>query len=223
MKENNDFNLDIVYLDDEVEMDETITDDFKEYDEKPTVKSGPPSKKKKRSKRKSSGSAPVGKIVKGTGKAAFRIIGMAFRLATFVLIGYILYLLFTNFWNGKNEYGDIMNMFSEKNYTLAAYSGTALLLVLYELSSLIWSFTSRAAREDGRIRKLDTGRGFFSFILIYAGALASQIFAHVIPSSPAFLTGIEGALNIYGSLTATLLPICVAGIICSLLRKIAFH
>lgn len=165
----------------------------------------------------------TGKVVRGSGKLAYKIIGMLFRISTFLLISYILYLLFKNFWSGKNEFGNLVTMTSEKNYPLMAYCGTALLILLYEFASLLWSFSSRKNYEDGKAHNYDTGRGFFSFILIYAGALASKLFVGMLPASPAFLTGIEGALNIYGALAATLLPLCIAGVVCSLLRKFIFH
>lgn len=165
----------------------------------------------------------TGKAVKTTGKAAYRIIGMGFRLITFALISYILYLLLTDFWNGKNVFGDLTLMVYDKNYVLAAYCATALLILFYEFISLIWSFTASKVSEDGHIRKFDTGRGFFSFILIYAGAVISARFASMIPASPEFLRGIEGALTNYGSLSSALLPLCAAGVVCSLLRKFIFH
>lgn len=227
MKEyKNNFDLDVVYLDDEIGSNAQLNDDFGNDYEQPPVKSRPPARKKKtrkRGNRKLMPSLPVGKAVKGTGKLAYRIIGFGFRLATFILISYILHLLFTNFWAGKNAYGSLMKMISERNYTLAAYISTALIIIFYEFISLIWSFTAQKTKEDYHVRKLDTGRGFCSFILIYAGSLVSGFFAHKLPASPAFFAGIEGALTIYGSMTEILLPLCAAGVICSLLRKFIFH
>lgn len=165
----------------------------------------------------------AGKAIRTTGKAAYRVFGMGLRLATFALISYILYLLFIKFWNGKNVFGDITLMVYDKNYVLIAYCTASILILLYEFISLIWSFSSAKVSEDGHVRNFDTGRGFFSFLLIYAGAVLSGLFASLIPSSPHFLSGIEGALQDYGSLSVTFFPLCAAGVICCLLRKLIFH
>ena len=37
------------------------------------------------------------------------------------------------------------------------------------------------------------------------------MFSHLIPSSPSWLTGVQGGLSIYGGLKAALLPLCIAG------------
>lgn len=243
MKKNED-DFDIIYLDEEDEDIDSL-DDAKEYQgirNIDAVKGCPPMKSKKagrRSKRKNDSgrknslktvgkaagkaAGTTGKAVRTTGKAAYRVIGFGLRIVTFALIGYILYLLFLDFWRGKNIFGDITLMVYEKNYVLAAYCAAALVILFYEFISLIWSFTASKVSEDGRIRKFDTGRGFLSFILIYAGAAASERFAAMIPSSPDFLRGIEGALTNYGNLSDALLPLCIAGVVCSLLRKFVFH
>lgn len=221
----NDFQTDIVYLDDESDKNELEQEGFAEDYGKSAVKSGP-SVKKRRSKRrgrKSVPSVPVGKAVKGTGKIVSKTVGILFRLSTFLLIGYILYLLGTNFWKGKNAFGELSLLIADQNYSLIAYLVTSFVILLYELCSLIWSFSMKKYKEYDRVQKRDTGRGFCSFLLIYAGALASQFFAHRIPSAPAFLTGVRGALNIYGSLAGALLPLCAAGVVCTLLRKIVFR
>lgn len=223
MKNNNDIDFDIVYLDDDADLTQSNSSKAANMDSNKADSSSYKKQSKKRNRKRSMPSIPFGKIVKGIGKTAWKIAGTLFRLTTFALIGYILYLLFTHFWVGKNVYGNITKIVSDKNYILAAYCGMALIILFYEFISLLWSFSTQKTKEKNRMRKLDTGRGFCSFILIYAGSLAAKLFAYMIPSSPSFLKGIEGALNIYGSLESILFPICIAGVICSLLRKFIFH
>lgn len=242
----NDYDCDIVYLDDDDEYDSLADDDII-IEETSDFKQGTPPQKPTRSRKKGSqanrkketparknqknkSGAPVKKAAKltataakTTGKAAFRAIGFVLRFSTWALILYILYLLFTDFWAGKNAYGDLTLMLYERNYTLAAYCASALLILLYEFISLLWSFSGAKVREDNHYRTYDSGRGGFSFILIYLGAYVSSLAAGMIPASPSFLQGISGALTIYGSLSTVLLPLCIAGLICSVLRKFAFH
>lgn len=225
MKKEN-FDTDIIFLDDE--------DDNDFYDEEETVyeiESDTPastpkqkrSKRRKRKKTKKINLKPINKAAKTGGKLIYRLIGLLLRLITVGLIAYIIYLMGLHFWNGKDAFGSISTILSDKNYVMEAYAGTALLLLMYSVISLFWAFSGPYTKEDNHVRKLDTGRGFLFFIFIYLGAKAASLFGGYIPSSPDFLLGIEGAVLIYGELAATLLPLCAAGIVSSLLRKIIFH
>lgn len=223
---NDNFDTDIIFLDDED--DSTIFDEeeitYEVESESPV--SDPKSKRSKKRKRKKTKQInlkPINKAAKTGGKLIYRLIGMALRLITMALIAYIIYLMGLHFWNGKDAFGSVTTVLSDKNYIMEAYAGTALLLLMYSIISLFWSFSGPYAKEDDNVRKIDTGRGFLFFVFIYLGAKAASLFGTYIPSSPDFLQGIEGAVVLYGELAVTLLPLCVAGVVSSLLRKIIFH
>ena len=162
--------------------------------------------------------SPAAKTVKTGGKIVYKLVNLLLRTATLILTAVIFYVLAENFWKHHAAYGDVFRAFIEKNYVLAAYTGIALFLLLFEFFSFLMILTG-SKKSDHKDRRLDTGKGLFSFIFIYAGAFLSYLLCGLIPSSPAFLQGVQGALNVYGSMHTTLLPLCIAGIISCLIRK----
>lgn len=186
--------------------------------------------KTKTKKKKKRGLPNLGKPISQTAKAAksgrkalSRTIGPLLRLASILLIAYILFLLGSRFWNGHSAYGSLSSLLAERNYALGAYLGTGLVVMIYGILSLFWSFTGPKTKEDDRIRKLDTGRGFLFFILIYGGAILSRIAVPLLPSGHSSIEGASAALSIYSGMTGVLFPLCVAGIVCCLLRKYIFN
>ena len=106
-----------------------------------------------------------------------------------------------------------------KDTILIAYLAVGAVLVCYELLNFFWAASRTRARSRSNNR-LDTGRGLLSFVIIYAGSYLAAMFSHLIPSSPSWLTGVQGGLSIYGGLKATLLPLCIAGVVSCVVRKI---
>lgn len=165
--------------------------------------------------------SPVKKTVQTGARAVMRLIQILCKIATLLLIAVITYLLGSHFWDGLFTYGNPASAVAEHNYPMAAYAGFALALLLFEIISFLWALTGpRAAREHGRSFQTDTGRGMFSFILVGAGSVLASVFSGLIPSSPAAFTGLKGAVDIYGSLLSTLIPLCIAGVISCILRKL---
>lgn len=163
------------------------------------------------------------KAAKSGGRALSRTVGPLLRLATMALIIYILFLLGSRFWNGKNAFGSLSTILSERNYALGAYLCTGAILLFYGLLSLFWAYTGpKTAREDNRIRKLDTGRGFIFFILIYLGSFLSRFVVPLLPAGHSSIEGVGAALSIYSEMSGILFPLCAAGVICCLLRKFIF-
>ncbi len=162
--------------------------------------------------------SPAAKTVKTGGKIVYNLVNILLRTATLILTAVIFYLLAENFWKNHSAYGDVFRAFIEKNYILAAYAGIALFLLLFEFFTFLLVLTG-SKKSDHRDRRLDTGRGLFSFIFIYAGSFLSYLLNELIPSLPAFLQGVRGALNVYGSIHTQLLPLCIAGIVSCLIRR----
>ncbi len=162
--------------------------------------------------------SPAAKTVKTGGKVIYKLGNILLRTTTLILTAIIFCLLAQSFWKNHGAYGDVFCAFIEKNYVLAAYTGVALFLLLFEFFTFLLILTG-SKKSDRKDRFLDTGRGLFSFLFIYAGAFLSYLFGELIPASPDPLAGIQGALTVYGNLHTTLLPLCTAGIISCLIRK----
>ena len=176
--------------------------------------------KKRRGKRRKAPNiiSPAVKTVRTGGKAAFKLINILLRTATLILTAAIFYLLAVSFWRNHGAYGDLFRAFTEENYVLAAYGAVALFLLLTEFLTFLMVLTG-SKKGGQKDQRLDTGRGLFSFVFIYAGSYLSYLLNTRIPASPAPLQGIQGALSVYGSLHTALLPLCIAGIISCLIRK----
>lgn len=178
-------------------------------------------RRKSRSGRSHSILSPVKKTVQTGTRAAMRLIQIVCKTATLILIAVITFLLGSHFLRGLSSYGDPAAAIAEQNYAMAAYAAFALVLLLFEIISFLWALTGpRAARGNGRSFQTDTGRGMFSFILVGAGSAVAYVCASLIPESPLPMTGLKGAAEIYGSLAGTLIPLCIAGVISCILRKL---
>ncbi len=159
--------------------------------------------------------SPAGKTVKagaktlkaGT-KAALRILNLILRCAALILSAIILWMLAQNFWENYRPLGDIASAATEQNYALAAYGGIALFLLLIEGITCLSLLFSRY------------GSGLFSFLFIYIGSFLSDLMYPLIPASPEPLQGVQAALLVYGNLKNSLLPLCAAGVIICLIRRL---
>lgn len=176
-------------------------------------------KKKKRSRGLPNVGKPVAGIAKTGINATKKLVGTVLRAATLILIAIIILLFLKTFLSNASTYGKILLLGQTKDTTLIAYLAVGGVLIGYELLNFFWAASRTHARSRNNNR-LDTGRGLVSFIIIYAGACLSAMFGHLIPASPSWLTGVQGAISLYGGLKSTLLPLCAAGVISCIVRKI---
>ena len=175
-------------------------------------------KKKKKNKVKVPNLAkPVAKTAKTGGKIIFKTINLLLRIGTLLLIAWIIYLLGTNFISNIGSFDSIVSSMTSANQPLIAYLAVAAILLLYEIITFFSVLGGKKRNRKGD--KIDTGRGLCSFIIIGAGTYLSALFYSLIPQSPSALQGVSSALQIFGSLKDTLLPICVAGVISCIIRK----
>ena len=184
-------------------------------------KQDPDSKKSKKKKRRGLPNVgkPVANIAKTGINATKKLVGTILRAATLILIALIILILLKAFLSNAGSYGKILLLGQTKDTTLIAYLAVGAVLVGYELLNFFWA-ASRTRARSRHNNRLDTGRGLLSFVIIYAGSYLAAMFSHLIPSSPSWLTGVQGGLSIYGGLKATLLPLCIAGVVSCVVRKI---
>ena len=184
-------------------------------------KQDPDSKKSKKKKRRGllNVGKPVANIAKTGINATKKLVGTILRAATLILIALIILILLKTFLSNAGSYGKILLLGQTKDTTLIAYLAVGAVLVGYELLNFFWA-ASRTRARSRHNNRLDTGRGLLSFVIIYAGSYLAAMFSHLIPSSPSWLTGVQGGLSIYGGLKATLLPLCIAGVVSCVVRKI---
>lgn len=175
-------------------------------------------RKKKKRKKLPNLLSPVAKTAKTGGKIIYKVVNLLLRCATLILIALIFYKLALAFWQNHSALGSAFTMINGKNYTLAAYFGVALFLLLFELIAFLLVLTgSKKGSHKGR--PADKGRGLFSFIFIGGCSYLAWMLNPLVPTSPEPLQGVKSALIVYGSLHSALIGLCVAGVISCLIRK----
>lgn len=163
--------------------------------------------------------SPVSKTAKAGGKAAGKLTNLLLRAATLILIAAVTLLLALTFWKNYGTYGNLTTAVSGHNYILAAYFGVAIFLLFIECIAFLSVLFASKTKSSRSGRRIDTGRGLFSFLFIYLCSWLSVQYSGLIPASPAPLQGLKGALAVYGSLEHTLLFLCSAGVISCLVRR----
>lgn len=209
------------YEDEDYEDALSRLDELESYDsknpEKPEAQGRKQRPKKKRRKLPNLLS-PVAKTAKTGGKLIYKVVNLLLRCATLILIALIFCKLALAFWQNHSALGSAFTMINGKNYTLAAYFGVALFLLLFELIAFLLVLTgSKKGSHKGR--PADKGRGLFSFIFIGGCSYLAWMLNPLVPTSPEPLQGVKAALIVYGSLHTALIGLCIAGVISCLIRK----
>ena len=119
---------------------------------------------------------------------------------------------------GAAALGNLLQSYSEGiRYVCGVF---AAFLLIMEIIFFLWALTGPCAYGDRGTKRVDTGRGLFSFLFIGITVIAAGMFWNLIPSSPSPLTGLAGGLQLYGSLKGILLPLCGVGLVSCIIRKI---
>ena len=187
-------------------------------------KSDSDSKKSSRKKRSAPSASvittPVKKTVQTGAKITSKLLQSGARGVTLLIIAAIAFIIFKNFWSSYPAYGSLATAVNAKNYTLGAFFGVAAFLLIMEIIFFLWALTGPCAYGDRGTKRVDTGRGLFSFLFIGVTVVAAGMFWSLVPSSPSPLTGLAGGLQLYGSLKGILLPLCGVGLVSCIVRKI---
>lgn len=176
---------------------------------------------RKRSSRRKSRGVPLAAPIRKGGRTLSRLASAAVRSLTAVLILAIIIYGGSTFWRASTPYGDIMEMIRtwKPSLTLGAYLCVAALFLIFELIALLWSMTRVRVRDRLGTYKQDTGRGLFSFILVFATSYLAFFLSPFIPEAPEAVYGVKGALDVYGSMHNVFFGLCAAGVISCIVRK----
>ena len=200
------------------EMDATEDYDT-DYDHEDTLPGSV--KQKKTLKKRCSRGVPLAAPIRKGGRTLSRITSALVRSLTAILILAVTVYVMWTFWRASTPYGDILEALEtmKPSLTLLVYLCVALLFLLFELISLLWSMTRTRVRDGLDTWKEDTGRGLFSFILVFALSYLAFLFSPFLPDAPEAVYGLKGALDVYGSMHNVLFGLCAAGVISCIVRK----
>ena len=180
-----------------------------------------PSSGRSSSHRKKSRGVPLAAPIRKGGRTLSRLAAALVRSLTAILILAIMIYVGWTFWRASTPYGDIMEMIQTRKptITLASYLCVAVLFILFELISLLWSMTRVRVRNGIDSWKEDTGRGMFSFIIVFVTSYLAFLLSPLIPEAPEAVYGVKGALDVYGSMHNVLFGLCAAGVVSCIVRK----
>ena len=180
-----------------------------------------PSSGRSSSRRKKSRGVPLAAPIRKGGRTLSRLAAALVRSLTAILILAIMIYVGWTFWRASTPYGDIMEMIQTRKptITLASYLSVAVLFILFELISLLWSMTRVRVRNGIDSWKEDTGRGMFSFIIVFVTSYLAFLLSPLIPEAPEAVYGVKGALDVYGSMHNVLFGLCAAGVVSCIVRK----
>ena len=180
-----------------------------------------PSSGRSSSRRKKSRGVPLAAPIRKGGRTLSRLAAALVRSLTAILILAIMIYVGWTFWRASTPYGDIMEMIQTRKptITLASYLCVAVLFILFELISLLWSMTRVRVRNGIDSWKEDTGRGMFSFIIVFVTSYLAFLLSPLIPETPEAVYGVKGALDVYGSMHNVLFGLCAAGVVSCIVRK----
>lgn len=172
-------------------------------------------------KKRSAGGVKLAAPIKKGGKALSKMTSFLLQQLSVVLILVTTVYVLYNFYRASTPYGDIQESIKKQTLTqtLAAYLCVAALFLFFEFISLLWTMTRVRVRNGMDTWREDTGRGMWSFILVFVISYAAFLFSPLIPESPDVVYGIKGALDVYGSLHNILFGLCAAGVVSCLIRK----
>ena len=177
-----------------------MPDATEDYDNEDTLPGSV--KQKKASKKRRSRGVPLAAPIRKGGRTLSRLASSLVRSLTAILILAVTVYVMWTFWRASTPYGDILEALEtmKPSLTLLVYLCAALLFLLFELISLLWSMTRTRVRDGLDTWKEDTGRGLFSFILVFALSYLAFLFSPFLPDAPEAVYGLKGALDVYGSM-----------------------
>lgn len=205
----------------------------KDTERKHSVKKESSSNKSKNKKRKKKGNLGgtlwkgVRSTVSATSSVASNSVKTAWKLFMLVLqwicVGLMLlatWKLLQGFWVQRTTLGSIRGIISERNINQVVYLFLAVCCVGFGILQTLWTLSRKKMPDNGKMRRIDTGRGLTGFILFLLLALIARFINPYLPEHPYPLLGIKQALWVVSQLGTSFLGLNILGFIFCILRKI---
>lgn len=177
-------------------------------------------KNKAKKKKKRNVLSTAGSLTTGSVRSVWKLFILA---AQWLCSGAMLlssFFLFKGFWISRNALGSISGIVKEHNYAQGIFLAGALCIVGFGLLQTLWLLSRKKMPDQGKIRRIDMGRGFFGFLVFILLYLAAGYLNPLIPSSPAPLTGIKQIFTVIAGLGTSFFMLNLLGVILCIIRKI---
>lgn len=177
-------------------------------------------KNKVKKKKKRNVLSTAGSLTTGSVRSVWKLFILA---AQWLCSGAMLlssFFLFKGFWISRNALGSISGIVKKHNYAQGIFLAGALCIVGFGLLQTLWLLSRKKMPDQGKIRRIDMGRGFFGFLVFILLYLAAGYLNPLIPSSPAPLTGIKQIFTVIAGLGTSFFMLNLLGVILCIIRKI---
>ncbi len=143
------------------------------------------------------------------------------RMVSLILMGILLAGLFRGFWMERAALGSALRAVEERNYAELVYLLLALSTMAYGAFSMLWLLSKRRVYYEGKILRVDAGRGITSFLVFALLVFVSARAALRLPGDSWVFHGLSQYFLVLVSVQ-NLVYICSGlGILCCILRKIS--
>ena len=167
----------------------------------------------------SSGLTTVGSITTGSVKTVWKLFMCAIQWICAALLLLITWKMFLGLWAQRTTLGSISGILRERNINQAAYLLLAVCLVAFGILQVFWTITKKKMPDNGKVRRLDMGRGIFGFISFFLLALISYYVNPILPEHPYPLPGIKQIFSVITGLGKSYLTLNLLGIVLCIIRK----
>ena len=168
----------------------------------------------------SRGISTAGSVTAGTINTAWKI---CFNLLPWVcgaLMFYITAKLSLGLWSQRHVFGSISRIIQERNINQAAYLILSLGLTAFGILQIFWTISRKKMPDNGKVRRIDTGRGMLGFLLFFLLSLTAHYINPLLPEHPYPLPGLKLVLNVVHALDRPFALLNFLGVILCFLRKL---
>lgn len=150
-----------------------------------------------------------------------KVVTSLLRYVTVVLLLVSAAQVAAAFWSNKTALGRISSLVEEQNIGLALFLAVGIFLTVFCLVGAIWALSRRNLGDMDRVLYFDTGRGLTILLLMGVVSLLASWLTPILPeTTPSTTGGAIQAVRVLGGCSGTLIPFCVAGVICCVARKL---
>lgn len=183
-------------------------------------------KKKKKKKGRISGIvsgsiSKAGSITTGSVRTVWKTALAVIQWITAGLMLFITWKLFGELWAQRAALGSPTRFIQERNLNQAAYLVISVCLIAFGILQTLWIVTRKKMPDNGKVRRLDMGRGLFGFLVFLLLALIALYVTPMLPDYPRPMPGIKQVLNVVSGMEKMFITLNVVGIVLCIVRKAA--
>lgn len=177
-------------------------------------------KVKKRKKKKGNLLSSAFSLTTGSVKSAWKLFMFCIQWVCGALMLLSTFYLARGFWASRTALGSIAKVIEERNYAQAVFLAGAVCIVAFGLIQTLWTLSRKKMPDQGKVRRIDMGRGLFGFCVMVLLILAAGYINPLIPENPVPLLGIKQIFRVVTGLGTRFFVLNVTGILFCIIRKV---